>query len=114
MLYIFLKNIIETTISQYVCQSCQGKVDESSVSVVGIGEHMIDLEVHCPHCQTHTHIHAEVANIANEMLRTDEGKALLKKVMKNGNLNENAIKDEDIMTLRNELSSVQSVKDLLK
>jgi len=72
MLYIFLKNIIDTTISHYICQNCQGKVDESAVTVSGIGDHMIDLDVHCPHCQTHAHIHAEVANIASEMLKTDE------------------------------------------
>ncbi len=72
MLYIFLKNIIETTIAHYVCQTCHGKVDESTVTVTGIGDHVIDLTVNCPHCQTQTHIHAEVANIANEMLKTDE------------------------------------------
>lgn len=114
MLYIFLKNIIETTISHYTCQNCQHSIDESSLSVTGIGEHMINLEVICPHCQTHAHIHAEVANIAADMLKTPEGKALLKKVMKNGTLNENAIKDEDIVTLREELSQVQSIEDLLK
>ena len=114
MLYIFLKNIIETTISQYTCQSCQGKVEESSVRVTGIGESLINLDIKCPHCQSHAHIHAEVANIASEMLKTEEGKALLQKVMKNGTLNENAIKDEDILTLKNELSSIHSIEDLLK
>ena len=67
----------------------------------------------CPHCQMHAHIHAEVANIANEMLKTVEGKALLKKVMSNGSL-DHTIKDEDIMLLKNELSAAHSIEDLLK
>ncbi len=114
MLYIFLKNIIETTIIQYACQGCQGKVEESSVRVTGIGESLINLDITCPHCQSHAHIHAEVANIATEMLKTDEGKALLRKVMKNGTFNENTIKDADITSLMNELSSAHSIEDLLK
>lgn len=114
MLYIFLKNIIDTTLAHFQCQNCQWKVDESAVTITGIGDHMINLDIACPHCQTHTHIHAEVGNIASDMIKTPEGKELLKKVMKNGTLNEDAIKDADINSLRNELLSVQSVEDLLK
>ncbi len=114
MLYIFLKNIIETTIEHYNCQSCHNTIDESAVQITWIGDHLINLDITCPHCQAHAHIHAEVANIANEMLKTVEWKALLRKVMKNGSLSESAIKDEDILSLKNELSSVQSIEDFLK
>ncbi len=114
MLYIFLKNIIETTIEHYNCQSCHNTIDESAVQITGIGDHLINLDITCSHCQAHAHIHAEVANIANEMLKTNEGKELLKKVMKNGSLNGNSIKDEDILTMKNELSAAQSIEDLLK
>ncbi len=114
MLYIFLKNIIETTIEHYNCQSCHNVIDESAVRITWIGDHLINLDITCQHCQAHAHIHAEVANIASEMLKTTEGKELLKKVMKNGSLSVNSIKDEDILTMKNELSSVNSVEDLLK
>lgn len=114
MLYIFLKNIIETTIEHYNCQSCHRTVDESAIQITGIGDHLINLDVVCSHCHTHAHIHAEIANIANEMIKTDEWKALLKKVMKHNSIHEGTIKDEDINTLKNELSSAQSIEDFLK
>lgn len=75
---------------------------------------MINLDITCSHCQSHAHIHAEVANIASEMLKTEEGKNILKKLVQNGSINEQSIKDEDITALRDELTHIQSVEDLLK
>ncbi len=108
MLYSILKTIIDTTITQYTCQSCQWKIDENSVTVGETNENQIHLDITCPHCQSHAHIHAEVANIHAQITHT-EGKHVnsIKK-------NVNAIKDADIQAVTENLQNIQSIEDLLR
>lgn len=111
MLYIVLKTIIETSITQYTCQNCQGKVNESSISVGHANENAIDLTITCPHCASQTQIHAEIANMNHEFLESDEGKEVIQKAIKKS---ENTIKDTDIESLSKTLSETRSIEDLLK
>ncbi len=111
MLYIILKTIIETTIEQYICQWCQWKITLDSIRILGIGETVLNLGITCPHCQLNSHIHAEVANIEQNMLNTDAAKDIIHKAIKKS---ENAIKDIDIQNIEKSLTETQSVEDLLK
>lgn len=111
MLYIILKTIIETTIEQYICQWCQWKINIDSIRIIGIGETVLNLGITCPHCQLNSHIHAEIANMTENMIHTDEAKDIIHKAIRKS---ENAIKDIDIQNIEKSLTSAQSVEDLLK
>ncbi len=111
MLYVVLKTIIETSIAQYTCQSCQGKVNESSINVTHANESAIDLTITCPHCASGTQIHAEIANMNHEFLQSDEWQQVIHQAIKKS---ENAIKDADIESVQKSLSESRSIEDLLK
>lgn len=107
MLYSILKTIIDTTISQYACQNCQWKIDENSVTVGETNASQIHLDIICPHCQSHAHIHAEVANVHTQITQTPQSNTPMKK-------NENAIKESDIQAVSENLQNIQSIEDLLR
>ncbi len=107
MLYSILKTIIDTTIAQYACQNCQWKIDENSVTVGETNASQIHLDITCPHCQSHAHIHAEVANVHTQVTHTPQANTHMKK-------NENVIKESDIQAITENLQNIQSIEDLLK
>lgn len=111
MLYSILKTIIDTTIVQYNCQNCQWKIDENSVTIGETNENQIHLDIICPHCQSHAHIHAEVANVNTQITHTRLGSGGDQRSLKK---NENAIKDTDIQAVTENLQHIRSVEDLLK
>ena len=111
MQYSILKTIIETTIAQYICQSCTGRIDENSLGVQAISDNTIHMEVSCPHCQSHAHINAEVANMTFDHSNTLEPNTLIKNIIQR---NTHAIKDEDIRTIEENLQNSQSIEDLLR
>ncbi len=111
MLYSILKTIIDTTIVQYTCQNCQGKIDENSVTIGETNENQIHLDITCHHCQSHAHIHAEVANVHAQITHSHTGWLKDKPSLKK---NENALKDADIQAVTENLQNIQSVEDLLK
>lgn len=111
MLYSILKTIIDTTISQYICQSCSGKIDENALHIQGIADNMLHMDVYCPHCQSHAHINAEIANMSFDSSVLSEQNTVIQKVMQK---NEHAIKDEDIKTIEQNLQNSQSIEDLLR
>jgi DNA-directed RNA polymerase subunit RPC12/RpoP len=115
MLYSILKTIIETTIVQYVCQNCQGKINESSIELGEILGNQIHLDITCPHCQSKTHIHAEVANIQSHLGGTILGstppdKSPERIIPKN----DAALQEKDIEEIQKSLEGTQSIEDLLK
>jgi DNA-directed RNA polymerase subunit RPC12/RpoP len=111
MIYSILKTIIDTTIVQYICQNCSGKIDENSVSIGEATDNQIHLDITCPHCQAQAHIHAEVANVqpigGQHQVVSNQEKKLIPK-------NENALKEIDIQNVEKSLETIQSVEDLLK
>ena len=106
MLYPILKTIIDTTITQYLCQQCQGKVDENCISVGGTTDTQIHLDIICPHCQAHAHVHAEVANVQSQIIHTQSSTSPIPK-------NINALQDADIEAVEQNIHNAQSVEDLL-
>lgn len=105
MIYILLKNIIETTIQNYRCEVCSGGLQEISISIKKLSDQSIDLECVCPSCQTTSHVHIQIADIQNTLRNA----GLLGK-----NTNKDSIKDEDIAKISEDLLRIQSVEDLLR
>lgn len=126
MNYIILKNIIEATIANFLCQQCQGKIAEQNVNLLGASAQWLSLEVTCPHCGTTGVVKAEVNLLAANMFQSEHGRAFLEEMMKKSNLPggiiftgnqapaEPSIKDEDIMKVRDSLKNQQSMKDLFQ
>lgn len=101
MVYILIKNIIETTIQNYRCELCAGTLNEASISLQKLSDTSIDLECTCPSCKTISHVHIQVAD--------------MKQAMTNAKiLNKNAIKSEDILKISEEILQVHTIEDLLR
>ncbi len=111
MLYIVLKTILETTIHQYTCQTCQNKVNESAILIKSVSESMLNLNITCPHCGSMAEMHAEVANMDPSFLESEAWKKVIHKAVKRS---ENTIKDSDIQAIEKTLSETGSIEDLLK
>lgn len=78
MQYIFLRGIIESTLTNFVCPHCQSKAVEQNLSLTGMTSQGVDINIHCPGCQSHTLLHAEINAVAGEMMASDHGKQFLK------------------------------------
>lgn len=127
MQYIFLKNILETVLSNYVCPECQNKTNEQAIQVMGISSHGVDIHIHCHVCGAHSQLNAEINTMAAQMLETDSGKKQFEDFLKqwwtigttmqnkdtSQNQNNNAIKDEDIVKIHNDLKNAKSIEDLM-
>ncbi len=127
MQYLFLKNILETVLSNYICPECQNKTNEQSLQITGVSSHGVDIHVHCHVCGAHSQLNAEVNMMAAQMLESDEWKkqfeeflsqwwvigATLHNKQKDTKTNENAIKDEDIIKIHNDLKNAKSIEDLM-
>lgn len=110
MNYAILKTIIETSITQYVCQNCSLKSDEGSFNISKIAEWSVDFIVICPHCQFETHMHAEVgAAQLNAQIKPKNSWAEVSAIK-----NKNSIKESDITELEKNIMETNSIEDLLK
>jgi len=72
MQYIFLKNILETVLSNYVCPECHNKTNDQSLQITAVSSHGVDIHVHCHVCGVHSQLNAEVNMMAAQMLQSDE------------------------------------------
>lgn len=127
MQYIFLKNILETILSNYICPGCQNKTNEQALQITGVSSHGVDIHVHCHICGAHSQLNAEVNMMAAEMLESDEWKkqfaeflsqwwtigATLHNREREIKNNGSAIKDEDIIKIHNDLKNAKSIEDLM-
>lgn len=126
MLYIFLKNILETVLANYVCPQCQSKTTEQSMQITGISSHGVDIHVTCHVCGTHSQLNAEINSIAAQMLENENGRKYFEEFLKqwgvigatmknkkNGEVKTIGIKDEDIMKIHDELKNAKSVEDIM-
>ncbi len=83
------------------------------------------MSVSCPHCQSRSEIRAEIHAMAQEMLKTEDGRIFFNEmIQKNGSLswenslqiaeNQNTIKESDIKQAEEEISGATSIEDFLK
>lgn len=111
MNYTILKTIIETSLSQYTCQSCHMKLEENALNITGVSDWAVDFLVICPHCQAEAHMHAEVGtaqfNTNNQPIEPTQNKQIILK-------NTNAIKESDIADFEKNIIEKNSIEDLLK
>ena len=128
MQYIFFKNILETILSNYVCPECQNKTNEQAMQVTGVSSNGIDIHIHCHVCGAHSQLNAQINPEARELLENEHGKKYFDAFLKDGGTlgatmhnkktngtqkNENAIKDEDIIKIHNDLKNAKSIEDLM-
>lgn len=126
MLYIFLKNILETVITNYVCPQCQNKTNEQSMNITGISSHGVDIHVQCHVCGTHSQLNAEINTLAAQMLENENGRKYFEEFLKqggtigstmknkqNGDVTSMGIKDEDIMKIHDELKGAKTIEDIM-
>ena len=126
MHYIFLKNMIQMVLENYVCPECSSKTNEQSLRIDGITKNGIDIHVHCHSCGAHSQLNAQVNNMANSLLENEHGRKFFEEFLQNGwtlgaNMenpkkadHEQKIKDEDIVKVHNELKSAKTIEDLMK
>ncbi|GAB0174545.1 MAG: hypothetical protein HHAS10_04240 [Candidatus Altimarinota bacterium] len=111
MNYAILKTIIETSLTQYVCQNCSMKSDENSFNLTKVSEGSVDFLVTCPHCQFETHMHAEVgsAQLNNQIPQNGTTNNIVPVIK-----NKNSIQESDITELEKSIMDSSSIEDLLK
>ena len=127
MQYIFLKNILETVLSNYQCPQCQNKTNEQSIQIHSISHNTVGIHVHCHICSAVSELKAEINPMASQLLQNEDGRKYLEDFLKNGGTigatmnnakstwvdNPNAIKDEDIIQIYNDLKNAKSIEDLM-
>ena len=126
MQYIFLRGIIDSTLSNFVCPQCQNKPDEQSLFLTGMTSQGVDINIHCPTCHANTLLHAEINTMANDLINSEQWKDFIKEflekwwsiwaqVIPTNHVSKNAdsIKDEDITQLYKNLKEARSIEDIL-
>ncbi len=128
MQYIFLKNILETILSNYICPECQNKTNEQAIQITGISSRGIDIHIHCHVCGAHSQLNAEINTSAVEMFENEEWKKQFREflnqwwtigaIMKNtqwdtAKTDTHAIKDEDIVKIHNDLKKAKTIEELM-
>lgn len=125
MLYIFLKNILESVISNYKCPECGSQTNAEQLNILGISSRWIDLHLVCSVCGIHSQLSAEVNTMASELLSTEDGKKFFDEFIKNGgtispkminkkNLNAKWINEADIAKIDNDIKNAKTIEDLMK
>lgn len=110
MNYFIIKNIVETTLQHFACKECGAKATEQNIHILGTAGNSLNMEVICPQCQASGVIKAEM-NIMGINTTPAQFAEQIKKTVADTRKNE-AIKDADIMKVREDLQKTQSVSDL--
>lgn len=115
MNYLFLKNIISTLISEFVCPNCNiGRPKEQNLDISKISRAWIELIFSCPHCKTKNILKTEFAPIT---LQTKEWKELFRKLIESWKIFTNKkkwIPKEEIKKIEEKLSQNLTVTELIK
>lgn len=109
-----MKSIIEATIAHFACKSCNGKITDRDVQILGTTGQLVNMEVMCPHCKTPGMIKAEINVMGNlgEIGQMQDMGALFQ-VEVPAQSSAPAITDTDILALREQLKNTASIEDLL-
>jgi len=116
MNYIILKWIIDATIANFKCKDCGSWIVEWNINILGSAGNSVNLEVICPNCKTQWVIKAEIGLVNNAvtpdtLINLKNTIAWMKWV---GQDWIEAIKDSDIMNVRENLKNCSSIEDLFK
>jgi len=84
MPYIFLKNILESVIANYLCPECSSRIGAEQLLITGISSRGIDIHITCPTCNIHSQLSAEVNTMGSELLNTEHGNKFFEEFIKNG------------------------------
>lgn len=116
MNYIILKGIIESTIANFKCKDCNSWITEWNINILGSAGNSVNLEVICPNCKTQWVVKAEIGLINNAV--TPETLMNLKNtiawIQNTKQSWIDAIKDTDILDIRENLKNCSSIEDLFK
>ncbi len=110
MNYLILKTIIESTVMNFRCKECNSWISEWNISVLWLAWNSINLEVTCPNCRVQWVVKAEIWFL-NQMW----GPEMLNSVKWQMNMQvdpKEAIKDSDILSIREDLKNCTSIEDL--
>lgn len=110
MNYFIIKNIVETTLSHFACKECGAKASEQDMHILGTAGNSLNMEVICPKCRASGVIKAEM-NIMGVNNTPTQFVEQMKQKAEEKRKNE-AIKDSDIVKLREDLKNTLSVSDL--
>ena len=108
--------MVENLVSSYKCPFCGGKdISEKNIDIIGAAGNTVNIDMHCPSCNKHfmakTEVmHMEIGNVSSDKLAQIQKSLMALKGKLWGNieleadiLEEDSIKDENIMDLRKNL-----------
>ncbi len=124
MPYIFLKNIIESVIANYICPDCGNKTSAEQLSITGMSSRWIDIHLVCSVCSVHAQLSAEVNTMASELLTRENGGKFFEEFIKNGghigatminkkNPTTKGINAEDIAKIDEDIKNAKTIEDLM-
>jgi transcription elongation factor Elf1 len=125
MPYIFLKNILESVIANYLCPDCGSKTSAEQLNITGMSSRGIDIHLVCSVCGIHSQLSAEVNTMASELLTSENGHKFFEEFIKNGgnidakminkkNPNAKGINAADIAKIDADIQNAKSIEDLMK
>lgn len=124
MPYIFLKNILESVIANYVCPDCGAKTAAEHITITGMSSRGIDIHLVCSLCGIHSQLSAEVNTMASELLASEWGHQFFSEFIKNGgttwstmlnkkNPNAKGINAADIAQIDQDIQNAKTIEDLM-
>lgn len=124
MPYIFLRNIIESVIANYICPDCGSRTAAEQITITGMSSRGLDLHLVCVLCGTHSHLAAEVNTMASELLTSEWGQQFFSEFIKNGgsiwstmknqkNPNPKGINAADIAQIDQDIQNAKTMEDLM-
>ena len=124
MPYIFLRNILESVIANYICPDCGSRTAAEQITITGMSSRGLDLHLVCVLCGTHSHLAAEVNTMASELLAGEWGQQFFSEFIKNGGTIGSAMKNEknpnakginaaDIAQIDQDIQNAKTMEDLM-
>ena len=125
MPYIFLRNIIESVIENYVCPDCGSRTTAEQITITGMSSRGLDLHLVCVLCGVHSHLAAEVNTMASELLASEWWQQFFSEFIKNGgsiwssmknkkNPNAKWINAADIAQIDLDIQNAKTMEDLMQ
>ena len=118
MNFLIMKSIVEATLANFECKTCSSKITDRDVQIIGASGQGVNMEVLCPHCKASGMIKAEINVIGDpaDVAKLQASGMLDGTIIQGESLATNqlpAIKDDDILALREKLRHSVSIEDLL-